>query len=89
MKENKNTDQAARLDKRNAILAALAKAKGEMPAADSTDEPDGGRNSYYTMSRDEVNALVQGNIEKIESWVSNLDRHHATWLLRWLIKESG
>jgi hypothetical protein len=26
-------------------------------------------------------------MEKIESWVSHLDRRHATWLLRWLIKE--
>jgi hypothetical protein len=89
MRESKNTNQEARLEKRNAILAALAKARGDMPSSDSTDEPDGEKNSYYTLTKDEVEALVKGNIEKIESWVSSLDRHHATWLLRWLIKESG
>jgi hypothetical protein len=89
MRERKNTNHDARLEKRNAILAALAKARGETPASEVTAEPDDGHNSYYTMSKDEVDALVKGNMEKIESWVNNLDRRHATWLLRWLIKESG
>jgi hypothetical protein len=35
-----------------------------------------------------MEALVSGNMEQIENWVSNLDRRHANWLLRWLVKES-
>ena len=90
MRESKNVKSEARQEKRNAILAALAKAGGEATSSDdSAAEPDEENNSYYTLTRDEVAALVNGNIEKIESWVSNLDRRHATWLLRWLIKESG
>ena len=90
MRENRNGKSEARQGKRNAILAALAKAGGESPASvDGAAEPDEEKNSYYTLTREEVAALVNGNMEKIESWVSNLDRRHATWLLRWLIKESG
>ena len=90
MREGKNGKSEARQEKRNAILAALAKAGGESSASfDGAAEPDEEKNSYYTLTREEVAALVNGNIEKIENWVSNLDRRHATWLLRWLIKESG
>ncbi len=90
MRDSKNSNQETLQEKRNAILAALAKARGETPLPhDGTDEPDSDNNSYYTLTRDEMEALINGNIEKIESWVSNLDRRHATWLLRWLIKESG
>jgi hypothetical protein len=87
MKESNNGKAAARQAKREAILAALAKSTGE---ALPPDDLDGGENgSYYTLTREEIAALLSGNIEKIESWVSSLDRNHATWLLRWLIKESG
>ena len=90
MRESKSVKSEARQEKRNAILAALVKAGGETTSSDnSAAEPDEENNSYYTLTRDEVAALVNGNIKKIESWVSNLDRSHATWLLRWLIKESG
>jgi hypothetical protein len=86
---SKNTSPDARIEKRNAILAALAKAGGETnPPDERSVEPDD-NNSYYTLTKEEVEALVSGNMEKIESWVSNLDRRHATWLLRWLIKESA
>jgi hypothetical protein len=49
--------------------------------------PDGETNDYYTLTREEMEALVNGDMEKIEGWVSNLDRRHATLLLRWFIKE--
>ena len=49
----------------------------------------GENDCYYTLTKEQVEALVSGNMEKIECWVSNLDRRHATWLLRWLIKENG
>lgn len=76
----------AKLEKRKAILAALARVSNEKAPADTPpagDDP----NDYYTLTPEEMEALVTGNIEKIESWVSNLDQRHATWLLRWLIKE--
>jgi hypothetical protein len=88
MSKNINPDTGT--EKRDALLAALAKARGEIiPSSENSDEPDGNNNSYYTLTKDEVEALVSGNMEKIESWVSNLDRRHATWLLRWLIKENA
>jgi hypothetical protein len=87
---NNNTTSDARTEKRNALLAALSKARGEKNSPkESSNEPDGENNGYYTLSKDEVEALITGNMEKIESWVSNLDRRHATWLLRWLIKENA
>jgi tRNA U34 5-carboxymethylaminomethyl modifying enzyme MnmG/GidA len=87
---SKNTNPDARIEKRNALLTALAKARGDVnPSSEISNEQDSENNCYYTLTKEEVEALVSGNMEKIESWVSNLDRRHATWLLRWLIKESG
>jgi hypothetical protein len=74
--------------KRQAILAALAKASdgselfGNNPVKTSRQPQD-----YYTLSRDEIDALVNGDMAKIEAWVSNLDKNHAARLLHWLIKE--
>ena len=87
-KENKTISQEERLEKKNAILTALAKASEDIVLLQETvsitdSEPQG----YYTLSRDEMSALVYGDMEKIETWVSNMDRNHATRLLRWLIKE--
>jgi hypothetical protein len=90
MRENHETSTDIRPENRNAILAALAKAGGDTtPVNDYSDDSDNDNNGYYTLSKDEVAALVCGNMEKIESWVSNLDRRHATSLLSWLIKENG
>ena len=87
---SKNTNPDARIEKRNAILAALSKARVNInPSSQSSIEPENENDSYYTLTKDEVEALVSGDMEKIEYWVSNLDQRHATWLLRWLIKESG
>jgi hypothetical protein len=87
---SKNINPDARIEKRNALLATLAKAGSEaVTSKRSAAEPDEEKNSYYTLTKEEVEALVTGNMEKIESWVSNLDRCHATWLLRWLIKENA
>lgn len=87
-KENKKISQEERLEKKKAILTALAKASEDIVLLQETvsitdSEPQG----YYTLSRDEMSALVYGDMEKIETWVSNMDRNHATRLLRWLIKE--
>jgi hypothetical protein len=77
-----------RQEKRQAILAALAKASEDgdvfinSPGPASKNPQD-----YYTLSRDEIEALVNGNMAKIEAWVSNMDKNHASRLLHWLIKE--
>jgi hypothetical protein len=88
-RESRKASRDDRQEKREAILAALARATEDgrslsAGAADTADED----NYYYTLSHEEIEALITGNIEKIESWVSSLDRRHATWLLRRLIKES-
>jgi hypothetical protein len=87
MKENKNGKTGSSQARREVILAALAKSTSEALPPDDLDGGEDG--SYYTLTREEIAALLSGNIEKIEIWVSSLDRNHATWLLRWLIKESG
>ncbi len=84
----KKLSQEERLEKRKAILDALAKASEDSrPLDESARVPDGETNDYYTLTHDEMEALVNGDMEKIEGWVSNLDRRHATLLLRWFIKE--
>ncbi len=76
----------ARLEKRKAILAALSRVSGEKTPA---EPPPAGEEAddYYTLTQEEMKALVSGNLAEIQNWVSNLDQRHATWLLRWLIKE--
>ncbi len=87
-KDTKKLNQAEKLEKKEAILAALAKASEDSYQLEgNTDLPDGEPRDYYTLSHDEMEALVNGDMEKIENWVSNMDRNHATRLLRWLIKE--
>jgi outer membrane PBP1 activator LpoA protein len=87
-KEPQKLSQQDTQEKKKAILAALAKASEEsLFLKNSADALDAEPQGYYTLSRDEVEALVNGDMKKIESWVSNMDRSHATRLLRWLIKE--
>jgi hypothetical protein len=86
-KQNReDVNREVRLVKRKAILAALARVTGEEPAR-VPGPADDGSNGYYTLTPGEMEALVSGNLEKIENWVSNLDQGQATWLLRRLIKE--
>ncbi|HTY81411.1 MAG TPA: hypothetical protein VMB24_01355 [Dehalococcoidales bacterium] len=90
MKQSQNPASDLNSEKRNALLAALARAQGEdFSPASSREEPDGEGNCYYFLTKEELTALLSGNMEKIESWVGGLDRIHATRLLRWLIKENS
>jgi hypothetical protein len=75
-------------EKRKAILAALAKASdgSELFGNNPTRTP-GQPQDYYTLSHDEMDALVNGDMAKIEAWVNNMDKNHAARLLHWLIKE--
>jgi hypothetical protein len=77
-----------RQEKRQAILAALAKASEGSEFFISNPAP-APRNpqDYYTLSHDEIDALVNGDMAKIEAWVSNMDKNHASRLLHWLVKE--
>jgi hypothetical protein len=87
-KDTKQLSHEEAAKKKKAILTALTKASEDYLSSKGRDdvfddEPD----DYFTLSHDEMEALVNGDIKKIESWVSNMDRKHATHLLRWLIKE--
>jgi hypothetical protein len=87
-RDNKKISHEERLGKRKAILDALAKASEDSQSLEeNASVPGSEANDYYSLTHDEMEALINGDMEKIESWVSNLDRRHATWLLRWLIKE--
>jgi hypothetical protein len=85
---NKSHGHAGSLEKKQAILGALARATGDGPSSEvPQNEPDDEVQGYYTLTLGEMAALVSGDMEKIENWVSHLDHPHATWLLRWIIKE--
>ena len=75
-------------EKRKAILAALAKASdgSDLFGATPVHHP-GQPQDYYTLSHEEMDALISGDMAKIEAWVSNMDKNHAARLLHWLIKE--
>ena len=75
-------------EKRQAILAALAKASDGSDLFSNNSIPSSNQpQDYYTLSREEIDALVSGNMAKIEAWVSNMDKNHAARLLHWLIRE--
>jgi hypothetical protein len=86
-KDSKYPNYIGSLEKRQAILGALTKATADNPPSEVPDEPGDDTQGYYTLTLGEMAALVNGDMEKIENWVSHLDRPHATWLLRWIIKE--
>jgi len=78
-----------KLEKRKAILNALAKATKDGPSlGEIAANTDVITNEYYTLTQEEMEALISGDMQKIEDWVSGLDRRQAIWLLRRLIKES-
>jgi hypothetical protein len=91
VRKRKNTRKLSHeetIEKKKAILVALTKASEDHISSRGNPEPSNSEaDDYYTLSRDEMEALVNGDMERIESWVSNMDRNHATRLLRWLIKE--
>jgi hypothetical protein len=80
---NRSPGQAGNLEKRQAILAALSRVTAASPSPGPDEEIKG----YYTLSLDELTALVNGDLDTIEGWMSHLDRRRAAWLLRCLIRE--
>lgn len=70
-----------RLKGREAILEILARAADDSQfLAQLADNPTQALSGYDTLTKEEVAALVSGDIKKIESWVGRLDKRHATWL---------
>ena len=66
---------------KEAIMAVLERAAEDSQfLSQLADNPAEALSSYYTLTRDELLALVTGDIKKIESWVGKLDKKHATWL---------
>ena len=70
-----------RLKGREAVLAILARAADDSQfLTQLADNPAKVLNGYYSLTQEELAALVSGDIKKIESWLGKLDKRHATWL---------
>jgi predicted ATPase len=81
VEEGKLITREERLKGREAILAVLARAADDSQfLAQLADNPTEALSGYYTLTQEEVAALISGDIKKIESWVGKLDKRHATWL---------
>ena len=63
------------------ILAVLARAADDSQfLARLAENPSEALNEYYTLTQEEMAALLSGDIKKIEGWLGKLDKRHATWL---------
>jgi len=81
------TPEERRMD-REVILAVLAKAADDSDfLARLPDNPGEALNKYYTLTREEIRALVSGDLEEIKSWLGKLDQQHRTWLTTRLAQE--
>jgi len=70
-----------RVKRREAVLAVLARAAEDSEfLAQLAENPEEALAGYYTLTQEEVAALISGDIKKIESWLGKLDKKHATWL---------
>jgi len=81
IKERKPITHEEKLKGREAILAVLARAADDSEfLARLAANPSEALNEYYTLTHEEIAALVSGDIKKIEGWLGKLDQRHATWL---------
>jgi len=70
-----------RLKRKVRILAVLARAADDSQFLSRLAEnPSEALSEYYTLTQEELAALISGDIRKIESWLGKLDKRHATWL---------
>lgn len=70
------------------ILAVLARAAEDSEfMARLAENPGEALLEYFTLTPEEVAALVSGDIKKIEGWLGKLDEKHATWLWARLSQE--
>jgi len=89
MKGDRHVNQSELMEKRKMILAALTSAIEDIAYPDdSVNQPVQVDGEYYSLKQEEMEALVSGDVEKIKSWVSTLDKRHAAWLLHQLIDEN-
>ena len=49
-------------------------------SAQLAQNPGQALSGYYTLTQEEMLALVTGDIKRIEGWLGKLDTKHATWL---------
>jgi len=69
------------LEERKTLLEVLARAADDSQfLARLADNPTEALSDYYSLTQEEVAALVSGDIKKIEGWLGKLDKRHATWL---------
>ena len=88
VRRNRRLDHGEKQRKRQLILAALAGAVEDVPApAEYNRQAEENVGGYFTLNRDEIEALVNGDIERIREWAGTLDKRHAAGLLNWLISE--
>ena len=74
-------EKKTRKTNRELILEILARAADDSAfLARLADDPGAALSGYYTLTQEELAALISGDIRKIESWVGKLDKRHATWL---------
>ena len=77
-----------RLKRKVRILAVLARAADDSEfSARLAENPSEALGEYYTLTQEEITALISGDINKIEGWLGKLDQRHATWLWARLNKE--
>ena len=70
-----------RLKRKVRILAVLARAADDSQfLARLAENPSEALSEYYTLTQEELAALISGDIKKIEGWLGKLDQRHATWL---------
>jgi len=82
-----STDEE-RLKRKVRILAVLARAADDSEfLARLAENPGEALGEYYTLTQEEITALISGDIKKIEGWLGKLDQRHATWLWARLSQE--
>ena len=68
-------------DRKEALLAVLARAaEDDGFLAELAEDPVEACRSYYTLTHEELAALMSGDIVRIESWVGKLPKHLTKWL---------
>ncbi len=73
---------------REAVLAVLARAAEDSQfLAELAENPTRALAGYYSLTHEELAALISGDVRKIEGWLGKLDKRHATWLWSRLSQE--
>ena len=81
IQEKQPVTHRKQLKGKEAILGILARAADDSQfLARLSENPAETLSEYYTLTHEELAALVSGDIRKIESWVGKLSPQQATWL---------